>query len=105
MQKPIAFFIFSTLFVLMAGCNESEVKQFSKEGAVETILNVDHLDDTHDIIVTTHKIWVKNELIKTTVHKDTIPTLGLAYQEAENSDGDTKTVPLKRDYELYITVK
>jgi len=105
MKKPITYFILSTLFVFVAGCNESEVKQISKEGAVETILNVDHLDDTHDIIVTTHKIWVKNELIKTTVHKDTIPTLGLSYQEAENSDGDKKTVPLKRDYELYITVK
>jgi hypothetical protein len=105
MKKPITFFILSALFVLIAGCNDNEVKQFSKEGAVETILNVDHLDDTHDIIVTTHKIWVKNELIKTTVHKDTIPTLGLTYEPVEKSDGNMKTVPIKRDYELYITVK
>ena len=30
---------------------------------------------------------------------------GLTSQEAENSDGDTKTVSLKKDYEVYITVK
>jgi hypothetical protein len=105
MKKPITFLILSTLFVLISGCKDNEVKQISKEGAVETILNVDHLDDTHDIITTTHKIWVKNQLIKTTVHKDTIPALGLTYEAVEKPEGDMKTVPLKRDYELYITVK
>jgi hypothetical protein len=105
MKKPITFFILLTVFVFVVGCNDNEVKQISKEGAIETILNVDHLDDMHDIIVTTHKIWVKNQLIRTTVHKDTIPTLGLTYEAIEKSDGDMKTVPLKRDYELYITVK
>ena len=104
-MKPITYFILSTFFVLIAGCNESEVKPISREGAVETILNVDHLDDTHDIIVTTHKIWIKNELIKTTVHKDTIPALGLTYEPVEKPDGNIMTVPIKRDYELYITVK
>lgn len=105
MKKPITFVVLSALFLFFAGCNKSEVKPISKEGAVETILNVDHLDDTHDIIVTTHKIWVKNELIKTTVHKDTIPALGLTYEAVEKPEGDMKTVPIKRDYELYITVK
>ncbi len=104
MKKPIPF-LFLLIFVFISGCDENEVQQISKEGAVETIMNVDHLDQTHDIIITTHKVWIKNQLAKTIIYKDTIPSLGLTSQEAENSDGDTKTVSLKKDYEVYITVK
>lgn len=105
MKKTVTFLVLSFFLTFITGCDETEVKQISKEGAIETMMNVDHLDQTHDLIITTHKIWVKNELIKTTIHRDTIPTLGVTYQEAENSDGATKTVPVKRDYEIYITVK
>lgn len=105
MRKSIFLLILSALFVLITGCNDDEVKQISKEGAIETIMNVDHLDEKHDIIITTHKVWIKNQLIKTFVYKDTVPTLGNTSQVAENSDGDTKSVNLKKDYEVYITVK
>lgn len=106
MRKSISLLMLSALFVLIAaGCNDDEVKQISKEGAIETIMNVDHLDEKHDVIITTHKVWIKNQLIKTFVYKDTLPTLGSTSQVAENSDGDTKSVNLKKDYEVYITVK
>ncbi len=105
MRKSVFLLILQALFVLITGCNDDEVKQISKEGAIETIMNVDHLDEKHDIILTTHKVWIKNQLIKTFVYKDTIPTLGNTLQVAENADGDTKSVNLKKDYEVYITVK
>ena len=79
--------------------------EFSKEGAIETIMNVDHLDNLHDIIITTHNVWVKNQLIKQIVSRDTIPTLGISSQVAQNDDGDAKIVSLKKEYEIYITVK
>jgi hypothetical protein len=105
MKKPITYLVLSLFLFSIAGCNENEVQQISKDGAIETAMNVDHLDESHDIIITTHKVWVKNVLIKTIIYKDTIPTLGLTSQEAENSEGETKTVSLKKDYEVYITVK
>ncbi|MCE1199511.1 MAG: hypothetical protein LWW85_11125 [Marinilabiliales bacterium] len=97
--------ILTVLLLAATGCDEKEVKQISKEGAVETALSVDHLDEQHDLIVTTHKIWIKNQLVKTIVYKDTVPTLGMTEQPGETANGDTARVRLKRDYELYITVK
>ena len=105
MKKTIIFFSLSLLLLVFTGCEDKAVQQISKEGAIETIMNVDHLDQSHDIIVTTHKVWVKNVMVKTIIYKDTIPTLGLSSQEGENSDGDTKTISLQKDYEVYITVK
>lgn len=103
MSKPIIFLSLLTLF--LSGCNDDEVKQISKEGAVETVLSVDHLDAKHDILTTTHQVWVKNALVKKVVYKDTIPSLGTSTQEATNNDGVTQSVDLKTDYEVYITVK
>ncbi len=104
-MKKLMFLLLPVLALFLSGCNDDEDKPISKDGAIETVLNVDHLDQKHDILVTTHQVWVKNILIKKIVYRDTIPTLGITSQEAENSAGETKSVQLKKDYELYITVK
>jgi hypothetical protein len=105
MKKPNIILLLSVLILLIAGCNDSEVTQISKEGAIETVINVDHLDETHDVIITTHNVWVKNVLTKKIAYRDTIPTLGVTSQVAKNDEGDTKSVSLKKEYEVYITVK
>jgi len=90
----------------LQGCgNEDETRQVNKEGAVETELSVVHLNVSQDILTTTHKIWVAGKTSQVIVHKDTIPSLGEINTEAENKDGDTKIVPVKKDYEFYVTVK
>ncbi len=91
---------------VFSACDDGkEIKEFSKEGAIETTLDVNHLDATHDVIITTHNVWVRNQLVKKIVSKDTIPALGLTTQIAENNEGETKSVSMKKDYEIYITVK
>jgi hypothetical protein len=108
MRKPIFILLFIVLTAFISGCgNDDEVKQISKEGAIETMISVDHLDANHDILITTHNVWVKNVLTKRVVYKDTIPTLANTPQEAENGTGttETKAAILKKDYEVYITVK
>jgi hypothetical protein len=105
MKKPNIILLLSVLILLIAGCNDSEVTQISKEGAIETVINVDHLDETHDVIITTHNVWVKNVLTKKIAYRDTIPTLGVTSQVAKNDEGDTMSVSLKKEYEVYITVK
>ncbi|GGB03045.1 hypothetical protein [Puia dinghuensis] len=75
------------------------------DGSVETVLSVEHADSTHDVILTTHKVWIKSGVYSTIVHRDTIPTLDSLNTTAENSVGDTKTVRAKKDYQLFITVK
>ncbi len=96
--------LFAAFTVL--GCSHDDaVKDISKDGAVETVLTVDHLNDSLDILTTQHAVWVKNKLVKTIIYKDTLPTLGASSQVAENNNGESQSVYLKKDYELYITVK
>jgi hypothetical protein len=105
MKKKLLFAVVSALVLFMGACNEKEVKEFSKEGAIETVLAVDHLDVNRDIITTTHNVWIKNQLVRKIVSKDTIPALGLTSQTAENTEGETKNITLAKEYEIYITVK
>jgi hypothetical protein len=75
------------------------------DGSVETALSVQHADSAHDVVLTTHKVWVRSRLYATLVHRDTIPALDSLSTTAENSAGVTQQVRLKKDYQLFITVK
>jgi hypothetical protein len=91
----------------LASCSDKEdmTNAVNRDGSVETSVTVQHADSTHDVIKTTHKIWAHFSEYKTVVHFDTIPALGIESTEAENADGDTKSVKVPKDYEIYITVK
>jgi hypothetical protein len=105
-MKKTSLLLFAPFIALLFSCSQSDsVKVISKDGAIETTLNVDHLNDSADIITTLHNVWVKNVLVKSIVYKDTLPSLGHGSQDAENENGDSKTVYLQKDYEFYITVK
>lgn len=84
---------------------EDETDTVNRAGAIETSVSVQHADSTHDVILTTHKVWVNFSEYKTVVHTDTVPSLGMINTDAENSDGDTKKVKVQKDYEIFITVK
>jgi len=105
MKKLTLFLLLPLSFLAFQACNEDKVKEVQKNGAIETSIQVDHLNDNFDILITTEKIWAHNLLVKTYVHSDTIPSLGMTTEEAENDNGDTKNVSLRKDYEIYITVK
>jgi hypothetical protein len=107
MNKKWLCLLFPLLIFFISSCNEEKdkVKEISKDGSIETIMNVEHLNDQLDVIKTTHKIWVKNMLVKTAVHTDTIPSLGIIKEEMTISNEVTKQVAAKKDYEFYITVK
>lgn len=105
MKKTLFCVAVSVVILFIASCDNNEVKEFSKEGAIETLLAVDHLDAKRDIITTTHNIWIKNQLSKSIIRKDTIPALGMTSQTAENTEGETKNVTIAKEYEIYITVK
>ena len=97
-----------TALVSLAACSdpkEDVTDTVNKAGSVETSVSVQHADSTHDVLLTTHKIWVNFSEYKTVTHQDTIPALGIENTTAENSDGDTKKVSVKKDYEIFITVK
>ena len=105
MKKTFFFFLAFASILAFQACNEDKVKDVQKNGSIETSLQVDHLNDSLDVMITTNKIWVHNVLVKTVNRRDTLPSLGVAPEEAENDNGDTKNVLLRKDYEIYITVK
>jgi hypothetical protein len=57
------------------------------------------------VILTTHKIWVHNSEYTTLIHRDTVPALDSMSTDAENGNGDTRSVRVKRDYQFFITVR
>ena len=84
---------------------EDITNEINKNGSVETAVSVSQLDSVNDILVTKHTVWVKGNKFKELEYRDTVPSLGMEKKTAENSDGDTKTVEVKKDYEIFITVK
>jgi hypothetical protein len=101
--------LLAVISVLLVACNgdsnEDITNTVNKNGAIETSVHIAHLDSTRDVLTTTHKIWVRNSEYKTVEYRDTLPALGLENTVAENEEGDTKQVDVKKDYEIYITVK
>src|ERR1035437_4214282 len=94
------------LFISIVSCNnEDPVKEISKEGSIETSISIEHKDSLHDVITTTHKVWIHNKIVKKSVYNDTIPALKDSAQVAEQIKNGTKSVLAPKDYEVYITVK
>lgn len=97
----------STIFV--TSCSDEEekdlVNEVNKNGSIETSVSVNHLDSTHDLLVTKHTVWTNGNTSKTIVNNDTIPALGSAMIEAEDEKSEAKNVMAKKAYEIFITVK
>ncbi|MBY0480060.1 MAG: hypothetical protein K2Q21_01795 [Chitinophagaceae bacterium] len=110
-MKPIVIAILAGAALLfLFSCdepqkNEDITNDVNKSGAIESAVKVQRLDSLHDILITTHAVWVNNSILKNIEYRDTLPSLGEHYTTAENQDGDTKQVRVKKDYEIYITVK
>ena len=108
-MKPFVLTIIAfALLMCLISCkekNEDISTSVNKNGAIETSVEVKHLDEQHDLLITTHRVWVKNELSKAFIYQDTVPSLGKTFAEAENSEGDTKNVLINKAYEIFITVK
>ncbi len=109
-MKPIVLAILGAgaLFLLFSCGNKQNddiTQSVNKNGSIETAVQVEHIDSLHDVLITTHKIWADNREIKTVFYRDTLPALGTMHTAAENADGDTKAVTVKKDYEIFITVK
>ncbi len=110
-MKPIVLAILGgAALLLLFSCddkkqNEDITQNVNKNGSVETAVQIEHLDSLHDILITSHKIWVKNQEVKTIFYRDTLPMLGTEHTLAENADGEKKEIQVKKEYEIFITVK
>ena len=101
--------IYCSLCFFVLSCSEKEnndlTTDVNKNGAVESSILVTPLNETQNVLTTTHKVWVQGSVYKTIEYRDTLPSLGAEVTTAENKDGDTKTVTRDKEYEIYITIK
>jgi hypothetical protein len=96
------------MLLLLTSCSDDKddiTNEINKAGSIESSVTVEHLSDSTDVLITKHIIWSKFNLNREAYYRDTIPALGYTDTQAENEDGDTKNVSVKKDYEVYITVK
>ncbi len=103
-MKKIIFV--SVISLLLFSCSSDEqdedvVNNVPKDGAVESTIKVEHLNDSLDILVTDYKIWKNGNTIKSGQLNDTIPSLG--FKEVYDENNNKKTV--KIDYDVFISVK
>jgi hypothetical protein len=98
-------YLFTAIVALLAYSCDSEnndvVNTVDKEGSIETQVKTEHVNDSADVLITSHKVYKNGALLNTIVKVDTIPFLGTT--NVEDDEGYKKTV--KKDYEIYITVK
>ncbi len=98
------FFILG--LIICASCSSNEDKEdmvntVPTNGSIETSVKVDHISDTTDILTTKHTVYTTAQQVKTIIKVDTIPALGTQVLEDEND----KPQQVKKDYNIYITVK
>lgn len=108
-MKPIVLVILTSALLMIISCgkekNEDVTDSINKNGSVESDISVQHLDSLHDVLITKHKVWTNFNTSKQIEYRDTIPALGTENTTAENEEGDKKNVDVKKDYEIFITVK
>ena len=109
MKRIFTFGLTVISIIVFVSCeNEKQediTNEVNKNGSVESSVTVDHIDNMNDVLITKHAVWVKGNKLKEIEYRDTVPALGSENKTAENSEGDTKTVEVKKDYEIFITVK
>jgi len=96
------------IVLFLAACDDDhsdKVTTVNKNGGIEISLSTTHLDTTKDLLTTHYIVWSKGVKIKESDKRDTIPALDMITTEAEDDNGNTKDVALKKDYEFYVTVK
>jgi len=105
--KLLVFLAFAASGIGFASCghNEDLTSTVDHSGSIETTITVGHADSTHDVVLTTHRVWVNGQVSSTIVHRDTIPGLGLISTVGTDSSGNTRTVVVPKDYQIFITMK
>jgi len=105
LRKIFPVFAIALLFSACSKPNDDQVKEVDKNGSVEMKVHITHLNAESDVMRTEKIFWVKGQQVKSIVNLDTVPALGDVREVAENSAGEDTTVSIKKNYQIFITVK
>jgi hypothetical protein len=103
----LGLIIFAACGTALSSCGQKEdlTNTVDHSGSIETSITVEHADSTHDVVLTKHLVWAYGLVCSTIVHRDTVPGLGLVSTEGEDSSGNSRTVVVPKDYQVFITMK
>lgn len=102
-MKPILLALLLSTLLSCKSDNENEdiVNTVPKTGSITTNVKVQHYNDSLDVLITEHTIYKNptDSMVKKVI--DTISSLGTTTVKDENN----KDKIVKKDYNIYITVK
>jgi hypothetical protein len=102
-------FVFICICFFSIACsneeNEDKTKEIDKDGALESAIQVTHIDSLHDVVTTTYSVWEKGIQTKQISHSDTIPSLGYELKIGSDDNENELQAKAPKDYEIFITVK
>jgi len=93
--------------IFLSGCamqNQDVVRRPKEDGSIETVISVKHYN-SFDLLVTTHKVWINGLIDKTIVQTDTLKSLGSTTQVVDDGFGAAVKRSMRKNYDIYITVK
>jgi hypothetical protein len=102
-MRKILLFI---AIIAVSACSDKEpaVVNLKKDKAIEVTFQTQKLGDTAVLLLTYQNVYLKGNLVKTMVKRDTLPSPGDSIQNVEVDDNE-KTVRLPKEYEFFVTVK
>jgi len=104
--KPLICCSFLSLGLVAMACSHTpKTADFNKDGAIEVTFSTQHINDSFDVLTTTKNVYKQGQIVKQIHETDTLPTLGQTVAEGENNDGDTRSFSLKKEYNLFVTIK
>jgi hypothetical protein len=104
-KNLLSVIVVALLFSACEQKNDDKVKAVDKTGSVEMKVAINHLNEDQDVMRTEKVFWVKGAAVRSIVNLDTVPALGSTREVAENADGEDTTVSIKKNYQIFITVK
>jgi len=103
-MKKIVILALLTLSILACSKKEPPVSTLKKDKAIEISYETQRLGDTAVLLLTHQNVYVKGQLIRSQIKRDTLPALGDTIQTLE-VDGEEQTKRLPKEYEFFVTVK
>lgn len=99
-------FLMLCVLFLVSACSSKEpaVATLKKDKTIDVTFETQKLGDTCVLLLTHQNVYVRGNLVKTVIKRDTLPALGDSIQTVEE-DGNEKQVRLPKEYEFFVTVK
>ncbi|MDB4984818.1 MAG: hypothetical protein JWM20_997 [Patescibacteria group bacterium] len=85
--------------------NEDKTKEVDKDGSVEVTVSVKHLANQRDVVCIERKFYAGGIERRTVQSLDTVPSLGMTNDKAQDDNGNDTTVTVPKNYQIFITVK